>query len=174
MDTDMISMKIAKIEKDLEILKDGRIHELEKGPGNPKCSTLANRIKDNLNAVVEGYESLIEKQAACADQEQFDLLAGMLAGLATEIANLSKKQPDGLINSFKINQINRVLRPLKEIMQEEPSVAFLDILSEPDPEGRSDKSRNTYSDTALVLSLFREACGEYRGKHYGINWDIRI
>ena len=34
-----ISIKITSIENDLELLKNGHIHELEKVPGTPKCST---------------------------------------------------------------------------------------------------------------------------------------
>ena len=170
-----IAIKIDSIENDLELLKNGHIHELEKIPGVPKCSTLANRMKNDLHVIISEYETLLEEQTVNVDREQFDLLTGLLKRLSEEVATLSKKQPDALINSFKIGQINRVLNPLKEIMQEEPSAKFLDILAEPDSEGKSDKSRNTYSDTALILSQFLAACVQYREKHYGKDWDdIRL
>ena len=175
MDRTDISIKITSIENDLELLKNGHIHELEKVPGTPKCSTLANRMKHDLESIVSGYDSLLEKQADSADREQFDLLTGLLKRLSDEVATLSKKQPDALINAFKVGQINRVLIPLKEIMREEPSIEFLDILAEPDTEGKSDKSRNTYSDTALILSQFLAASAQHRANHYGTNWeDIRL
>ena len=44
MDRTDISIKITSIENDLELLKNCHIHELEKVPGTPKCSTLANRM----------------------------------------------------------------------------------------------------------------------------------
>jgi hypothetical protein len=125
-----------------------------------------------LDYIVSAYDELINHQEKAADREQFDLLSGMLTRLASEIADLSKKQPDGLVNAFKVGQINRVLKPLKEIMADEPSAAFLDLVEE--VEDRAEKSRNSYSDVAVILSQFREACGEYRSKHYDTGWSIHL
>lgn len=174
MDKENINMKVQAIENDLDLLRNKHIHELEKIPGTPKCSTLADRMQGNLNDIISAYEELISNKAVCAAREQFDLLSGMLTRLASEIADLSKKQPDGLVNAFKVGQINRVLRPLKEIMKDEPSLQFLDLIIEPDPDTKTDKSRNTYSDTALTLSQFREACGEYRYKYFDTTWNIHL
>jgi hypothetical protein len=172
MDKEHIYLKIQEIETDLDLLRNKHVHELEKVPGTPKCSTLAERMQDKLDYIVSAYDELIDHQEKAADREQFDLLSGMLTRLASEIADLSKKQPDGLVNAFKVGQINRVLKPLKEIMADEPSAAFLDLVAE--VEDRAEKSRNSYSDVAVILSQFREACGEYRSKHYDTGWDIRL
>lgn len=174
MDKEYIHLKVQSIENDLSLLRNRHIHEIEKVPGTAKCSTLAGRMQENLDYVISAYEELISNQAVSADREKFDLLSGMLIRLASEIADLSKKQPDGLVNAFKVGQINRVLLPLKEIMKDEPSTKFLDLLVEHDSETNTDKSRNTYSDTALILSQFREACGEYRSKYYDTTWNIRL
>ena len=68
------------------------------------------------------------------------------------------------MNSFKVGQINRVLLPLKELMTEEPSATFLDLVAE--VEERTDKSRNSYSDVSVILSQYREACSKYREKYF--------
>ena len=172
MDKEHIYLKIQDIESDLVLLRNKHVHELEKVPGTPKCSTLADRIQDKLDYIVSAYDELIGNQEKTADREQFDLLSGMLTRLASEIADLSKKQPDGLVNAFKVGQINRVLKPLKEIMADEPSAAFLDLVEE--VEDRAEKSRNSYSDVAVILSQFREACGEYRSKHYDTGGSIHL
>ena len=174
MSKENINICIQAINNDLELLRNKHVHELEKIPGVAKCSTLANRIQDNLDYIIDTYEDLIISQTDSADREQFDLLSGLLTRLASEIADLSKKQPDGLVNTFKVGQINRVLRPLKEIMENEPSTEFLDLGMEPDAEAKPDKSRNTYSDVALILSQFREACGEYRAKYFDTSWNIHL
>lgn len=174
MDRENINAKVEAIKNDLDMLQKRHIHELEKNPGTPKCSTLANRMQENLNLVINAYEELISNQTVSADREQFDLLSGLLTRLASEIADLSKKQPDGLVNAFKVRQINKVIQPLKEIMKDEPSAVFLNLVTEPDPEARTDKSRNTYSDTAFILSQYREACGKYRSEHYNISWRISL
>lgn len=174
MDKEYINLKVQTIENDLTLLRNRHIHELEKVPGTAKCSTLADRMHENLDCVVSAYEELLSTQTVSADREQFNLLSGLLTRFASEIADLSKKQPDGLVNAFKVEQINRVLRPLKEIMKDEPSTEFLILVAEPNSEAKMDKSRNTYSDTALILSQFREACGEYRSKHYNTAWNIHL
>lgn len=160
-----IKLTVQAIEDDIDILRNKRLLELEKGPGRPKCSTLANRIQNNLDYVVNAYDELIKHQEEVADRDQFELLSGMLIRLASEVADLSKKYPDGLVNAFKVGQINRVLRPLKEILTNEPSATFLDLVAE--VEENAEKSRNSYSDVAVILSQFREACDEYKSKHYG-------
>ena len=172
MDKEHIYLKIQEVETDLDLLRNKHVHEIEKVPGTPKCSTLADRIQDKLDYIVSAYDELIDHQEKAADREQFDLLSGMLTRLASEIADLSKKQPDGLVNAFKVGQINRVLKPLKEIMADESSAAFLDLVAE--VEDRAEKSRNSYSDVAVILSQFREACGEYRSKHYDTGWSIHL
>lgn len=172
MNKENISLKVQEMKNDFNLLRNKHIHELEKVPGTAKCSTLANRMQDNLDYIVDAYEGLVANQVICAEREQFELLSGLLTRLASEIADLSKKQPDGLVNAFKVAQINRVLCPLKEILKNEPSTEFLDLVTEPDSETKTDKSRNTYSDTALILSQFREACGKYRLKYYNTTKSI--
>lgn len=164
MDKESIAIKVQEIENDLDLLRQKHIHELDKVPGVPKCSTLADRMKEKLDYVVSAYEEMIEHQRESADHEQFKLLSGLLSGLAKEIADLSKKQPDGLVNAFKVGQINRVLKPLKEIMADEPSATFLDLVAE--VEEKAEKSRNSYSDVAVILSQYTQACEKYRIKHY--------
>lgn len=167
-----LDMNKQTIESDIDLLRNGRIHEIKKAVGFPKCSTLADRIQENLDLIIDFYEEQLGVQKQMADREQFDLLSGMLIRLDSEIADLSKKQPDGLVNTFKVNQINRVLKPLKEMMSEEPSALFLDLVAE--VEDGADRSRNSYSDVAVILCQFREACGEYRSKHYDKRWDINL
>ena len=173
MNKDLVEKKVTQLKSDIELLKNGHIHELEKKPGILKCVTLANRMEENLREIVEAYEADIEEQAYKEDRTQFDLLYGLLKRLSDEIAILSKKQPDGLVNGFKVGQINRVLVPLKELMKDEPTIYFLDILSIPEPDPSSNKSRNSYSDTALILSQYREACAEYSAKYYR-DWDLSL
>ena len=155
-----------KIGSDLEQLRSGHIRELANVPGVPKCSTLANRISGNVKQIIDEYERAIQTQACEVEEEGFRLLAGLLERIYREIADLSKKQPDVLINPFKVQQINRVLKPLKDMMVNEPSSEFLDLVQE--VEAGRDKSRNSYSDAVVILSQYREACEKYRKKYFGL------
>lgn len=159
-----IHNRTQEIRRDLGLLRNKHLHELEHLPGNAKCSTLADRMEENLDFVVDCYEEMLTKKEINANQEHFNLLSGLLDGLAREISVLSKKQPDGLVNAFKVGQINRVLQPLKELMVEEPYAAFLDIVAV--AEERTDKSRNSYSDVAVILSQYKEACIKYEKKYH--------
>ena len=168
MDREDIQIKIQAIRNDLDQLRNRHIHELEKMPGVPKCETLANRIEERFEYVIDSYEEMIEVQAEAADKEQFNLLNGLLAGFIKEIADLTKKQPDGLVNAFKVGKINDVLKPLKKIMADEPSAVFLDLVAEVE-EGK-EKSRNSNSDVAFILSQYSEACKKYSAKYYSNIW----
>lgn len=159
-----IQTAIQQIKEDLELLRNKQIHELQKKPGIAKCETLADRIDNNLDYIVDDYEESLVSQTTKADEDQFRLLYGLLNGLTDEIAALSKKQPDGLINRFKVTQINKVLIPLKEIMTEEPSNDFLVLVAE--VEEKADKSRNSYSDAMVILSQYKGACENYNKKYY--------
>lgn len=159
--------------EDLELLRDKQVYELCKKRGVPKLDTLANRIQNNLEALIDFYQQQLEKEEETADEENFRMLAGLLDGLVKEIETLMKKQPDALINSFKVKNINRVLKPLKELMINEPEIGVLDILEEADLESKTDKTRNTYSDVAIILSHYKVACDRYILRNYpktGI-WD---
>ncbi len=166
LNTEYIHTCREKIRSDLEQLRSGHIRELANIPGVPKCSTLANRISDNVKQITDEYEKAIQKQARETEEEDFRLLAGLLGRIYREIADLSKKQPDVLINPFKVQQINRVLDPLKDMMLDEPSFEYLDLVQEVE-DGR-DKSRNSYSDAVVILSQYIEACDKYRKKHFGL------
>ena len=115
---DNLESNINHIYDNLELLEAGNIYELRKTPGKPKCATLAKQIREDVEAIAEGLEECIED----ADEEQFELLAKLLGALYSEFSALSKKQPDALTNTFKTKQINRVLVPLKQIMNSEDSV----------------------------------------------------
>ena len=164
MNKDDIEEQLQIVYSDIELIRNQRIYEIADTHGAPKCSTLAKRLKSNIKGIVDDYESLIKDQKEAVEQEQFELLFGLLSRLVSEIAELSKKHPDDLVNVFKVEMINKVLIPLKDIMSDEPVSEYLLTVTEVvDDIG---KSRNSYSDVVLILSQYREACAKYKKKHY--------
>ena len=162
---------IDDIYSDIELLRSGQIHELVKGPGKPKCSTLADRIEEKLDRVINSFESEINENVI-TDRDRFKMLYNLLKAVMKEISELSKKQPDALMNAFKVAQVNRILIPLKEAMQEEQTSEFLELVAEPTVDTKAEKSRHTYSDVAVILSQYHEACSEFWNRHFpsGIDW----
>ncbi len=156
---------------DIELLRCGQIHELIKSPGKPKCATLADRIEEKVDKIIDGYEEEVHEKKY-TDRDRFKMLYDLLRAISKEISELSKKQPDAVMNAFKVAQVNRILVPLKEAMEEEPTNEFLDLVANPTEDTKNEKSRHTYSDVAVILSQFQEACSEYWTRHSktGIDW----
>ena len=159
---DNLESNINHIYDNLELLEAGNIYELRKTPGKPKCATLAKQIREDVEAIAEGLEECIED----ADEEQFELLAKLLGALYSEFSALSKKQPDALTNTFKTKQINRVLVPLKQIMNSEDSVQYLDLLSETDEVQITGRGSSSYSVAVIIMSQYKTACDEFRRKYF--------
>ena len=98
-DNSNFEVNVEHIYDKLELLEKGRIYELQKAPGVPKCATLANRIRDDVDVIVKELNEREDTEAT--DEERFNLLAKLLGGLYAEFSALSKKQPDALTNAFK-------------------------------------------------------------------------
>lgn len=143
------------IDSDLTLLRNGRIYELVKG--SPKCSTLADRIEESLLAIIESYDNELKDKRNKIAKSEFDLHFKLLKALYGEISTLSKKEPDHLVNSFKISQINRVIVPIKDLLKDDQSSEFLDTFESQSNELSSGKPP-TYSDVSFVLAQYISAC----------------
>lgn len=91
--------------------------------------------------------------------EQFDMLFPILDSVFNEIKELSKKKQDGALNELKVKMTNRVLAKVKSILNDDPTVEFLDLLDE--------QVFPTNSDAVLIISQFKAAMQQYKDKHYG-------
>ena len=161
---------VERIYDNLELLEKGHVYELQKTPGIPKCATLANQIRKDVDVIVKALDEKEDMEAT--DEEQFNLLAKLLGGLYAEFSSLAKKQPDALTNAFKTSQVNRVLSPLKQIMASEDSTQYLDLLQEADDGQANGKGRSTYSDAVIIMSQYKTACDEFRLKYFNKGWDM--
>ena len=101
--------------------------------------------------------------------EQYELLVPLLHSTYGEIKELSKKKPDGSLNEFKVKKINRILKPLNELMQSEPIHQYLDIIDE--------ETLPFNSDVVLVLREYIEAARLFSEKYthvVGSSFDFDI
>jgi len=91
--------------------------------------------------------------------EDFELLNGMLDAISDEFDGLSRKKQDGVLNLTKVKMVNRILKPLKEeILLNEPSNIFLDLLDEQEIPNNS--------DVVLIISQYKRAIKEFKDKYY--------
>ena len=104
--------------------------------------------------------------------DQYELLTPLLESAYKEMSELSKKKFDAPLNSYKVKVINRIIKPLKEILKSEAVVQFLDILDADD--------LPTNSDVVLILSQYIEATKLFYDKYYILNknngswgWNIK-
>jgi len=91
--------------------------------------------------------------------EQFDMLFPILESVYNEIKELSKKKQDGALNEIKVKLTNRILSKVKILLNEDPTIEFLDLLDE--------VSLPTNSDAVLIIAQFKAAMEQYKNKHYG-------
>lgn len=99
------------------------------------------------------------KKPTKTQAEQFDMLFPILDSVFNEIKELSKKKQDGALNELKVKMTNRVLAKVKSILNDDPTIEFLDLLDE--------EVFPTNSDAVLIISQFRAAMLQYKEKHYG-------
>lgn len=90
--------------------------------------------------------------------KDYYLLKDMLSAQRTEYDLLTKKKADMQLNSLKVEMINRIIKPLKEIFVNEEYYIFLDILDE-------DVMPIT-SDVVLIISQFETAIRKFNFKYY--------
>ena len=88
----------------------------------------------------------------------------MLVSIYSEMKEFAKKKPDEPLNKFKVKMINRVLEQIKEIIKNEPTNEFLDLLDE--------DALPSNSDTILIIGQFNAAMKQFREKYN--KWDSRF
>jgi len=90
--------------------------------------------------------------------EQFKMLTELLQSIYNEMKEFSKKKPDEPLNKFKVKSVNRVLTRVKDILKEEPTVDFLDILD--------DETLPTNSDAILIIGQFQASMDRFKKKYH--------
>lgn len=96
-----------------------------------------------------------------AEVNQFLMLRELVTGLYNEMKDFAKKSANETLNDFKIKSLNRVLMPLKEVLKDQPTALFLDILDE--------SSLPTNSDVVLILSQYLSAMQKYEDRYYRLD-----
>lgn len=91
--------------------------------------------------------------------EKFDMLHSLIYSMIREMKEFSKKKPDELLNKNKVKMINRTLNPIKELLKDQPTIDFLDLLDE--------ELLPSNSDAVLIMGQFEASMNQYKNKFYG-------
>ena len=94
-----------------------------------------------------------------AEIATYEMLAKLLDSSFIELKEFSKKKPDELLNKFKVTSLNRILSPIKDVMRNEPTALFLDLLDE--------DTIPSYSDAVLIIAQFQAAMKQFRSVYFG-------
>lgn len=106
---------------------------------------------------------MTQKQATttAAKASTHDVMTPLLAAMYEEFKELSKKKPESAVSKSKLLIANRLLEKIREVLADEESIQFLDLLNEDDvPQ---------VSDVTLIFSQYVAAMKAFRGKYHG--WD---
>jgi ABC-type uncharacterized transport system YnjBCD ATPase subunit len=60
----------------------------------------------------------------------YETTAPMLRAVRVELKALAQKKPEATLSNAKVAFINRLLRDLKELLQDEPNSKYLDLLDD--------------------------------------------
>ena len=87
-----------------------------------------------------------------------------------EFQTLSRRDPKEVVNETKVEYLNQILEPLKEILKEEEYAEFLKMIPMPEKEeGKDGKvvwTGMSYSDVAMILNHFKSLGNRYFRKRF--------
>jgi hypothetical protein len=90
--------------------------------------------------------------------QQFEMIYPMIVADLNELRELSKKKPDGLLNTLKVKTINKKLEKIKSLLLSEPTTEFLELLDE--------DTLPSNSDAVFLVIQFKTALEQYKSKYY--------
>jgi len=111
-----------------------------------------------------------KKEERYTTEEQiglYETISPLLHSAFDEIKEFSKKKQDEPLNVKKVKMINRLLEKAKEVLKNETTVAFLDLLDE--------NELPSNSDAVLTMSQYISALRKFRSDHYHSgDWDMNL
>lgn len=110
----------------------------------------------------------VEKKTTDEQVKLYLTINPLLKSAFDEVKEFSKKKQDEELNIKKVKMINRLLEKAKEILKNEPTVEYLELLDEDE--------LPTNSDAVLIMSQFITAMNKFHGDHYYyennmLSWD---
>ncbi|MEA5020946.1 MAG: hypothetical protein VB027_11330 [Gordonibacter sp.] len=97
-------------------------------------------------------------KTAVPDEREFSLLRELVNTTYREFKELSKKGPNDVINEYKSKNLERILSPIRTMLENESSYKYLDELS--------DEALPTNSDVVILLGQYMQAMSKFYGEHY--------
>ncbi len=90
-----------------------------------------------------------------------DVTMPLIHAMYGEFKELAKKKPEAAVSKSKLVIANRLLRRVREVLADEESIEFLDLLDEDDVP--------LMSDVTLIFSQYVAAMHAFKAKYHGWN-----
>ena len=133
----------------------------------------------NENYLKHFYSELVNRDGEETDptgeyeteRRKRQILRELFLSTFHEIQNLSKREPDEVVNEEKVKRLNQLLEPLKEMLQDEEYAEFLELIPMPekvtDEKNAREKMKGlTYSDLAIILNHYKNLMNRYFRKKF--------
>ena len=128
--------------------------------GEAKNLNLGSDAANGIKALEYYYnlnEQVIARLEGRGGWDSFRLIHRQLTGFSVEFSHFADRRPEAPCKPFKARQLNLVLRPLKEEMEEVVAVP-LGLVSE--------DGGHTYSDVSLLFRTYLDVCEAYVRRFY--------
>ena len=106
----------------------------------------------------------VEKVTSDEQVKLYLTISPLLHAAFGELKEFSKKKQDDAMNVNKVKMINRLLEKAKEILKDEPTAEYLDLLDE--------DQLPSYSDAVLMMSQYISAMSKFHDDHYHYDNDL--
>lgn len=90
--------------------------------------------------------------------EKYEMLFPLLNSALIEMKEFSKKKQGELLNKLKVKILNKILFQVKELLSNENTVEFLELLDEDDLPSNS--------DAVLIIAQHKSAMIQFRDKYH--------
>jgi len=102
-----------------------------------------------------------EESRYILNNKTYELYMPFFDGVYHEFKQQTRKNAEMPVNPYKAESINKVLMPLKEMMQEESYAALLELIRVPDEKAEG----MTYGDVMILLTQYKSALSKFRRIH---------
>jgi hypothetical protein len=157
---------------------EGRKYDSDKKHNVPNWVNIGKKIEsmpsmmypnDNYERIFCEEEREVMEESKTPEEEQFTrdsstytLYNSFFEGLYHEFKQQTRKNGDYFINAYKADSINKVLLPLKEMMQGEPYAELLGLITSIENE----EDGMTFSDAMILLTQYKSALAKYRRERF--------
>lgn len=109
----------------------------------------------------EDEEMTTEEEKFAGNCHTYEMYFPFFTGLYNEFRQQTRKKAEEQVNAYKAESINKVLRPLQEMMKHEDYAALLGLI---EPEGEEQEGMS-YSDAMILLTQYKSALAKFHRNH---------